>query len=96
MAYQQHLERGDGYTIDSVLRSQESGRERLNEVIGTLSMPSLIVWGEQDEMIPVSVGKRLQQLIPGSRLEIIPQCGHLPALEKPAEFTRCVLEFLAP
>lgn len=85
LAYQQHLERGDGYTIDSVLRSQESGRERLDEVIGNLAMPTLIVWGEQDEMIPVSVGKRLQQLIPGSRLEVIPQCGHLPALEKPAE-----------
>ena len=34
LAYQQHLERGDGHTIDSVLRSQESGRERLDEVIG--------------------------------------------------------------
>jgi 2-hydroxy-6-oxonona-2,4-dienedioate hydrolase len=81
LAYQQHLERG---------------RERLDEMIGKLSMPTLIVWGEQDEMIPVSVGQRLQQLIPGSRLEVIPSCGHLPALEKPTEFTQCVLDFLSP
>ena len=94
LAYQQHLERGDGPTIDSVLRSQESGRERLDEVIGKLSMPTLIVWGEQDEMIPVSVGQRLQRMIPGSRLEVIPECGHVPALEKPSEFTRCLLDFL--
>ena len=95
MAYRLHLERGDGPTIDSVLRSQEGGRERLDNVIGGIAAPTLIVWGEQDEMIPLSVGQRLYQLIAGSKLEVIPQCGHLPALEKPAEFARCVLEFLA-
>jgi len=46
-------------------------------------------------MIPVKTGRRLHQLIPGSNLHVIPECGHLPALEKPAEFVRCVLEFLA-
>jgi 2-hydroxy-6-oxonona-2,4-dienedioate hydrolase len=96
MAYRLHLERGDGYTIDSVLRSQEGGRERLDNVIGGIAAPTLIVWGEQDEMIPLTVGQRLQKLIAGSKLEVIPQCGHLPALEKPAEFARRVLEFLAP
>ena len=94
MAYRLHLERGDGYTIDSVLRSQQSGRERLDDVIGGIAAPTLIVWGEQDQMIPLSVGQRLQKLIAGSKLEVISQCGHLPALEKPSEFVRSVLEFL--
>jgi len=94
MAYRLHLERGDGPTIDSVLRGQESGRERLDDVIGGITSPTLIVWGEQDEMIPLSVGQHLHQLIPGSRLEVIPECGHLPALEQPEEFVRRVLEFL--
>ena len=92
MAYELHLERGDGYTIDSVLRN--SPRERLDAVISNLKAPTLIVWGEQDEMIPLSVGINLHELITGSTLKMIPQCGHLPALEKPAEFVRCVLEFL--
>ncbi len=95
MAYQQHLERGDGYTIHSVLRNLRDGRERLDESIANLRMPVLIVWGEQDVMIPLDTGRRLHQLIPGSSLHVIPECGHLPALEKPAEFVRCVLEFLA-
>ena len=95
MAYELHLEHGDGYTIDSVLRNQRSDSERLDDVIGKLSVPTLIVWGEQDEMIPLAVGRNLHKLIPGSRLEVIPQCGHLPAFEKPAEFTRHVLGFLA-
>lgn len=94
VAYELHLERGDGYTIDSVLRTQQDGRERLDNVIGQLRVPTLIVWGEQDEMIPLSVGRNLHRLIAGSKLEVIPQCGHLPALERPAEFVRCVLNFL--
>jgi pimeloyl-ACP methyl ester carboxylesterase len=72
----------------------QAGGERLDDVIGGIAAPTLIVWGEQDEMIPLSVGQRLHQLLPGSKLEVIPQCGHLPALEKPAELARCVLEFL--
>jgi pimeloyl-ACP methyl ester carboxylesterase len=94
MAYDLHLERGDGFTIDSLLRTQQEGRERLDNIIGQLSMATLIVWGEHDEMIPLSVGRNLHRLIPGSKLEVIPQCGHLPALEKPVEFVRCVLTFL--
>jgi pimeloyl-ACP methyl ester carboxylesterase len=94
MAYELHLERGDGFTIDSLLRTQQEGRERLDNIIGQLSMATLIVWGEHDEMIPLSVGRNLHRLIPGSKLEVIPQCGHLPALEKPVEFVRCVLTFL--
>lgn len=92
--YQLHLERGDGYAIDSVLRGQESGRERLDSRIGGISVPALVLWGQQDEMIPLSVGQHLHRLIPGSTLEVIPQCGHLPALEQPAEFVRRVLEYL--
>jgi pimeloyl-ACP methyl ester carboxylesterase len=95
LAYHQHLERGDGYTIDSVLRNAASGREVLDEAIGSVAAPTLIVWGEQDQMIPLSVGQRLQKLIAGSKLEVIPQCGHLPALEKPEAFVQCVLELLA-
>jgi len=94
IAYELHLERGDSYTIDSVLRSQQDGHERLDDVIGKLGVPTLILWGEQDEMIPLSVGQNLHSLIPGSKLEVIAQCGHLPALEKPAEFVRCVLDFV--
>jgi len=94
LAYQQHLERGDGYTIDSVLQDERAMQDRLDDTIALLKMPVLIVWGEQDRMIPLATGRRMQQLIAGSALEVIPECGHLPALEKPTEFVSCVLEFL--
>lgn len=94
-AYRQHLERGDGYAIESVLRNVSSGQEHLDAVIGDVEVPTLIVWGEQDELIPVSTGRLMHQRIPGSSLMVIPHCGHLPALEKPAQLVDAVLQFLA-
>jgi len=93
-AYTNHLARGDGYTIHSVLENLRGGRERLDERIGKLSVPTLIIWGENDEVIPVAIGRRIQGLVPGSSLEVISQCGHLPELEKPGEFVPCLLQFL--
>ena len=94
LAYQQHLARGDGYTIHRVLQNLREGREFLDNRIAGIATPTLIVWGEEDLLIPVATGRLMNRLIRNSRLEVIPQCGHLPAFEKPAEFVRCVLEFL--
>ena len=94
MAYRQHLERGDGYTIHNLLQRLPDGREWLDETIAGLKLPTLIAWGEQDAMIPVETARHFHRLIANSQLEIIPHCGHLPALEKPAELLRSVLNFL--
>jgi len=58
-------------------------------------LPTLLVWGEQDGVIPVSAGKAYQQAIKGSRLETIPNCGHRPEMEQTEEFTRLVRDFFA-
>jgi len=94
LAYAQHLQRGDGYTIQRILQNLRDGREFLDSRIATLTLPTLLIWGEEDELIPVATGRRMHTLIPGSQLAVIPQCGHLPAFEKPIEFTNCVLNFL--
>jgi pimeloyl-ACP methyl ester carboxylesterase len=59
-----------------------------------IKTPTLIVWGQQDKLIPVRHGRRAAQLIPDARLVVFDPCGHLPMLEYPAEFNRAVLEFL--
>jgi pimeloyl-ACP methyl ester carboxylesterase len=94
LAYSLHLERGDGFTIRSVLEIFSKPDEKLDHAIGGLAIPTLILWGEQDALTPLTLAHNFQRLIRGSRLEVIPECGHFPALEKPAEFTRRVLEFL--
>ena len=94
LAYEGHLHRQDGYTIDSVLQNFKDEREWLDTRIAKLEAPTLILWGEHDALIPVSTADRFHHLIRGSQLKIIRQCGHLPALEKPAELVPHVLNFL--
>ncbi len=59
-----------------------------------LEMPTLLIWGREDRIVPLEVGELYQQAIPRARLEVIDRCGHLPHVEKPAEFSQLVLKFL--
>lgn len=61
---------------------------------GSISVPTLIIWGRQDPIVPLSVGERLARTIPGSRLEVVEDCGHCPQEERPEETVRLMREFL--
>jgi pimeloyl-ACP methyl ester carboxylesterase len=67
---------------------------RLPSLLRRLRLPTLIVWGRQDAIVPLSCAELYHQSIRGSKLAIIDQCGHSPQLEKPQEFVRLVSEFL--
>ncbi len=58
-------------------------------------MPTLIVWGESDRLIPVAHGRRYQELIPGAELALIPECGHIALREQPERAARAITEFIA-
>jgi pimeloyl-ACP methyl ester carboxylesterase len=58
-------------------------------------VPVLIIWGRNDPMIPVSHGEEAHEVIPGSRLEVFDDVGHLPQLEAPARFVAVLERFLA-
>ena len=60
----------------------------------TIKVPVLIIWGEEDEVVPLDVGRNFKRDIPDSELVILPQCGHIPQEEEPQETTRIVKEFL--
>jgi len=60
----------------------------------TAEMPTLIVWGKRDPLIPVSHAHRTHELIPGSRLEIFPSAGHYPYLEDPERFAAVLIDFI--
>lgn len=59
------------------------------------AVPVLIVWGAVDRIIPVSHGEDAHRHIPGSRLEIFEDVGHLPQIEAPLRFVLTLEEFLA-
>jgi pimeloyl-ACP methyl ester carboxylesterase len=57
-------------------------------------VPTLIVWGQQDAIIPLSAAELYQASIPGARLVTLDQCGHHPEMEQADEFVRLVQAFL--
>jgi pimeloyl-ACP methyl ester carboxylesterase len=63
--------------------------------LNTIKVPTLILWGREDRIIPLKVGELLHQLIPNSSLEIIEQCGHIPQEEKPDETIALISKFLS-
>ena len=65
-------------------------RERLTEI----EIPTLVVWGLNDRIVPVEAALGYQRLIPKSRLEIFERTGHLPMLERPLRFNPLLEEFI--
>jgi pimeloyl-ACP methyl ester carboxylesterase len=60
----------------------------------TISVPVLIVWGAEDEVVPLKVGRNFKRDIPDSELAVIPKCGHTPLEEEPQETRRIIEDFL--
>lgn len=59
-----------------------------------IRVPTLLVFGAEDPLTPPRVGEYMRERIPGARLEIIPDAGHMTNLEQPDAFNRLVLDFL--
>jgi pimeloyl-ACP methyl ester carboxylesterase len=57
-------------------------------------LPTLLVWGQQDRIVPLSAGEAYHAAIPGSRLAVIDACGHHPEIEHADTFVPLVQEFL--
>jgi alpha-beta hydrolase superfamily lysophospholipase len=57
-------------------------------------MPTLIIWGDRDDIIPVSHAYAAHQAIPESRLVIIERVGHFPQIEAPEQFVTALVDFV--
>ena len=86
---------GDGGTINSLIESIKRREDFLNDRLGEIKKPTLIIWGKQDGLLPVADAYTFNKGIAGSELLIIDQCGHVPQFEKAADFNKAVLAFLA-
>jgi pimeloyl-ACP methyl ester carboxylesterase len=80
---------GFGAALHAVIRHDV--RERLAEI----EMPTMIVWGQSDRVIPMAAALSYHRRIPHSRLEIFERTGHVPQLERPLRFNALLDEFLA-
>ena len=65
-----------------------------SDTLPTIDVPTLIVVGDEDVPTPVKDARAMHALIPGSRLEVIAQAGHLASVERPAAFNHVLTEFV--
>lgn len=68
--------------------------EKLYKFLDKVRVPTLLIWGEKDDVIEVKYGKVMRETIPGSHLRIVWGAGHHPHLAKPREFLEILKEQL--
>lgn len=68
----------------------------VSEALAAIAAPTLLVWGEQDKLVPVEVAEAVRQALKCARLEVIPNAGHVPMWDQPEHFNRLILDFLQP
>jgi pimeloyl-ACP methyl ester carboxylesterase len=67
----------------------------IRDRLGEIGCPVLVVWGEQDRLVPVRDAYTFGELIPNARVVVWPDTGHVAMLERPAAFNALVDEFVA-
>lgn len=82
------------HTLRSVVDHRGQRVSALDKLYLAQQLPTLIVWGDQDRIIPVQHAHDAHAAIPGSRLEIFEGCGHFLHAEEPARFARLLKDFV--
>jgi pimeloyl-ACP methyl ester carboxylesterase len=77
------MSKGDGWTINSLLSNRAIGAECIDDELGRVTVPTLVIWGAEDHFVPIEDGKDYAAKIPGARLVVVPGSGHAPMIEKP-------------
>jgi pimeloyl-ACP methyl ester carboxylesterase len=82
-------------TLRSVVGTQGQRVAALDKLYLAEALPLLILWGENDPIIPVEHAREAHAQLPGSQLEIFEDTGHVPQLERPGRFIATLERFLA-
>ena len=66
----------------------------VSRAVAQVRAEAFVVWGERDGIIPVAIGARLASALAGARLHVVPDCGHAPLEERPADACPPIVAFL--
>ena len=80
--------------IDTALAIIPPDLEKLTARFEELDVPTLVLWGRQDRVVPLWVGERLADKLPDAKLQVLENCGHMPAEELPKESWEALQAFL--
>jgi pimeloyl-ACP methyl ester carboxylesterase len=81
-------------TLLAGVRNLRANRAFKLEGIERIRQETLIIWGERDPLFSVETARGIATSIPASRLVVLPDAGHLPNEEKPADFNQVVVDFI--
>lgn len=84
-----------GWKESLIAFTKSGGYNFLTAKIAQISCPTLVIWGEQDKILGTKDARRFEGAIAGSQLVWVPQCGHVPHLEKPQATAAAILPFVS-
>ncbi|MEZ4753720.1 MAG: alpha/beta hydrolase [Bdellovibrionota bacterium] len=80
--------------LNLIHAARSAKRDNLEKVLGEIKVPTLLLWGEDDQVTTMKVARDFERLIPNSKLVTIKNCGHAPMIEYPEWFSGEVEKFL--
>lgn len=83
------------FTTAKLIWQPRGYNPHLHKWLHRIDVPTLILWGASDRLLPPAYAEEFHRLIPGSRVTVFPACGHLPNIEKVDGFVDAVTSFAA-
>ncbi|MFO1159207.1 MAG: alpha/beta hydrolase [Reyranellaceae bacterium] len=68
--------------------------QTLPHLLGAVRAPSLVVWGDDDKVVPQSAGKRYVEALPNAKMEVVKNCGHCVDMEQPETLAKLIVDFI--
>ena len=81
--------------IKVIALAKSAIRNNLSDELREITVPTCLIWGQNDTITPPMVAEEFEKLLPNSELHFIDKCGHAPMMEQAAEFNKILGEFLA-
>jgi 2-hydroxy-6-oxonona-2,4-dienedioate hydrolase len=82
------------HVLNLIHAARSAKKDNLKDVLSEVKVPTLLLWGEDDEVTTMDVAETFYKLIPNSKLVTIKNCGHAPMIEHPEWFSGEVEKFL--
>lgn len=78
----------------AIKTAKSAQRNNVLVLLRQITIPVLLIWGNDDQITPPSVAKEFEYNLPKAKLIMLPECGHAPMMEKPEEFNKILEQFI--
>ncbi|MEC9284233.1 MAG: alpha/beta hydrolase [Bdellovibrionota bacterium] len=74
--------------------TRSTKKDLMHEELPLIQKKCLVIWGKDDEVTPLEIGKEFQRILPNNEFHVLDKCGHVPPYEKPQECLKIIKNFL--